>query len=107
MQKDIKQLMIEFLHHVLEAHVTASLLDFLCINDESDPLTCSSQEITESWLEKTADKFTAETVACPTDELTSEADHLHNFHRSFIHAALLYHDLRDAIKYEDGPGIIR
>lgn len=33
--------------------------------------------------------------------------HLHNFHRSFTHAAILYQDLRDAIKHEDGPGVIR
>ena len=43
----------------------------------------------------------------PTDEDDANADHMYNFHKSFMQMALLYEDLRDAIKHEDGPRIIQ
>ena len=32
---------------------------------------------------------------------------VYHFHKSFVHLAFLYYDLRTAIRWEDGPHIIR
>lgn len=96
----------EFLHHTLEAHLTASLLQFLDIVDTSQVPASAGGQPSQSWLEKTAASFVHRVVGIPTDSHTHEADNVYNQHRSFLHAALLYSDLRNAVRCEDGPRII-
>ena len=97
----------EFLQNALDAHLIASLVDFLKLDDESHTLPPDELPLTETRINQLVNQFVDTAIAVPTDEQQPEADHDHNFHSSFVHAALFYHDLRDAIKYEDEPGIIR
>ena len=97
----------EFVQNALDAHLIASLLDFLKLDDESHTLPPDELPLTETRINQLVNQFVDTVIAVPTDEQQPEADHVYNFHRSFVHAALFYHDLRDVIKYEDGPGIIR
>ena len=89
----------EFLRHTVEAHLTASLITFLKISDPSDQTGLDSATITNTWLQETAEKFANEVLAVPTNEEDYEADHIYNFHQSFLHMGLLYEDLREAIRY--------
>ena len=95
----------EFLHHALEAHLTEALCKHLNINSptEAPAMHC---ETTTEWLDTTVTSFLQLVVSVPTDAQEETADHLKNFHRSFIHDAILYADLRNAIQYEDGERII-
>lgn len=97
----------EFLRHALEAHLTASLLTFLNVSSTSAELACEETTLTDQWLLQTAERFANQVLTVPTDEDAADADHMYNFHRSFLQMALLYEDLRDAIKHEDGPRIIQ
>ena len=38
---------------------------------------------------------------------TTSSDPVFSMHRAFLHAAFLYTDLRNAIRHEDGPHIVR
>ena len=97
----------EFLRHALEAHLTASLLTFLNISSVSADISSDQSTVTELRLHQTAERFANQVISAPTDEDKKDADHMYNFHRSFLQMALLYEDLRDAIKHEDGPRTIQ
>ena len=97
----------EFLKHALEAHLTASLITFLNISATSDLIVQDATIITNSWLNETAERFANDVLVIGTDKDDHDADNLYNFHRSFLRMALLYEDLREAIKYEDGPRVIQ
>ena len=97
----------EFLKHALEAHLTASLITFLNISANSDLIVQDATIITNAWLNETAERFANDVLVIGTDEDDHDADNLYNFHRSFLRMALLYEDLREAIKYEDGPRVIQ
>ena len=93
--------------HAVEAHLTASLVSSLNIEGTRDTLIHDPVTITQSWLEETAERFTNQVVAVPTDEDSTDTDHIYNCHRSFLHMALLYEDLRNAIRNENGTRIIQ
>lgn len=57
-------------------------------------------------MDDAVSQFTKHVVAVPIDADTKAVDHINNFHRSFIHDALLYADLRNAIRFDDGQRII-
>lgn len=97
----------EFLHHVMEGYVTASLLGHLGIAscDVSIPGAAGGQP-TMYDLQQLSQSFVKEIVDIPRDEDSETADHLFNRHRSFINASLLYTNLRNAVRREDGPRII-
>ena len=97
----------EFLRHALEAHLTASLLTFLNIFSVSADISSDQSTVTELRLHQTAERFANQVLSAPTDEDKKDSDHMYNFHRSFLQMALLYEDLRDAIKHEDGPRILQ
>ena len=97
----------EFLKHALEAHLTASLITFLNISATSNLIVQDATIITKSLLNETAERFANEVLVIGTDEDDHDADNLYNFHRSFLRMALLYEDLRKAIKYVDGPRVIQ
>lgn len=95
----------EFIRHVLDAHLIQGLLSHFEIGSiTEDP--AKGLEMTEEWLEQETSSFIKEVISVPTDATLDEADHINNFHRSFIHDAMLYTDLRNAIRYDDGPRII-
>ena len=58
-------------------------------------------ESSQKWLHDTALQLWSDTLAPVTSD-----DSLLGFHRSFLHMAFLYVDLRNAIRWENGPHII-
>ena len=52
------------------------------------------------WLRETAEYLVEKTLMPPPETESS-------LHRSFLHTTFLYVDLRDAIRFEHGPQIIR
>lgn len=84
----------------------ASLVTHLGINTCDMSLPASGSQPTITQLEDASKSFIRLVVGIPTDEDSEDADHIYNRHRAFLHASLLYVDLRNAIRCEDGPRII-
>ena len=57
---------------------------------------------TERWLRETAETLLADTIMP-----VQASDPVYALHRSFLHLGFLYYDLRNAIRWEDGPQIIQ
>ena len=89
----------EFLVHVFKAHLSVSVCTLLKLQSTSDAI---SHEATERWLRKTAETLLADTITP-----VQASDPVYTFHRSLLHLGFLYYDLRDAIRWEDGPQIIQ
>ena len=85
--------------HCFKAHVIASIMSYLKIEKTSDTVQHS---ISKEWLEQTAETLVSATVMPSTS-----TDPVHNLHRSFLHLSFLYVDLREAIRWENGPHVIR
>ena len=88
----------EFLLHAFKAHLTARVCTLFKINSPADNIQhpCSTQ-----WLRTTAQWLVNESlkpIKCD--------DPVYTLHRSFQHTAFLYIDLRNAIRWENGPQII-
>ena len=86
----------EFL--LFRAHFKASILLILNIQTASDVIPHQS---TQQWLHDMAEKIVT-AVLVPS----VSSDPVHNFHRSFLHHMFMYVDLREAIRWENGPQII-
>ena len=88
-----------------EAHLTQALCKHLNISSptEAPAMHC---EITTEWMDTAVTSFLQLVVSVPTEAQEETADHLKNFHQSFIHDAILYADLRNAIQSDDGEQII-
>ena len=91
----------EFVLHTFRAHVLAAICDQLHIQCPSDPV---AHDPTVEWLEKTATSIVDNTLTPP---LCSSQDPVYGLHRSFVATTFLYYDLRQAIRYENGPHIMR
>lgn len=89
----------EFLIHVFKAHFKTSMLPILNIQTSSDSIT---HQPTQQWLRDTAQKIVSDVLMPSTS-----SDPVHDFHRSFLHHMFLYVDLREAIRWENGPQIVR
>ena len=89
----------EFLLHTFEAHLITGVLTQLKLNSVSDNIVHLK---THKWLYDTAQSL-AETLLMP-QKLNDGEYYLHS---CFLHHAFLYTDLREAIRWEDGPQIIR
>lgn len=89
----------EFLMHTFKAHLAARVCVCLQITSPSDDIP---HENSLQWL-----RTTAETLLPQTLMPTSSVDPVFTMHRSFLHTAFLYIDLRNAIRFEDGPHIVR
>ena len=89
----------EFVVHVFHSHLAASICDQLKIESLDSSI---DSENTKEWLQSTAESI----VRC-TIMPTETADPAYAFHRSFMRAAFFYTDVRNAIRFEDGPQIIR
>ena len=91
----------EFLVHMFKAHLTASVCTQLKLKDTSDTI---EHEPTLQWLENTAESILSSTLMPAS---TSSKDPVYHMHRAFLHMTFLYVDLRNAIRWENGPHIIR
>ena len=88
----------EFLIHAFKSHLLLSIMSKLNVEKASDPV---DHPTSISWLKTTAEELVAELLMPkPCD------DPVHHLHKSFLHKAFLYVDLREAIRWENGPQII-
>ena len=89
----------EFLMHTFRAHLLTSVTSSLGISDASHSIP---HDDSKEWLSDLAEKLVKEILMPQT-----ATDPIHMFHKSFLHHAFLYVDLREAIRWEDGPQIVR
>ncbi len=89
----------EFLLNTFKAHLIARTCSIFGIASPSDDIQHTSSL---QWLEEKA-KFIVSKTIQPTDS----KDPMYMRHRSFLHLAFLYVDLRRAIRWRDGAHIIR
>lgn len=88
----------EFLVHTFKAHFIARICSILSITLPSDDIEhISSLE----WLKTKAQFIVQETI-----NPIQTSDPVYNKHRTFLHMAFLYINLRQAIRWEDGPLIV-
>ena len=89
----------EFVLHAFQAHLLAHIYSFFGISSSADPIQhdCSPQ-----WLQEKSQAILDAILV-----LDETSDKVLQFSLSFMHSAFLYHDLRHAIRYEDGEHIIR
>ncbi len=90
----------EFLVHALKAHLLTRICYLLKLDSAQDDI---EHPVTLEWLKWKAESLVDQTLYPETDG----QDHAYTFHRAFLHTAFLYVDLRNAIRWEDGPHIIR
>ena len=88
----------EFLLHVFKSHFKASILLILNVHTTSDSV---SHQLSKAWLHDMAEKIVSD-ILVPS----SSSDPVHDFHRSFLHHMFVYIDLREAIRWENGPQVI-
>ena len=89
----------EFLLHVFKAHFKVSIFPILNIQTTSGTI---SHQASQEWLHNIAEKIVSD-VLMPS----SSTDPVYDFHRSFLHHMFMYIDLREAIRWENGPQIVR
>ena len=91
----------EFLVHTFKAHLAAKICTNLKLKSTSDAI---QHETSLPWLQSTAEQLVTD-ILMPANTPTS--DPVYAMHRAFLHIAFLYVDLRNAIRFEDGPHIVR
>ena len=89
----------EFLVHTFKAHLAARICTHLNLSSTLDNIP---HEKSSQWLRTLAETLLKETLMP-----TASSDPVYSMHRSFLHTAFLYVDLRNSLRYEDGPHIIR
>lgn len=89
----------EFLVHSFKAHFIARICSILGITSPADDIEHTSNL---EWLKEKAKVIVQETI-----QPIKSGDEVYSKHRAFLHLAFLYIDLRRAIRWEDGPHIIR
>ncbi len=89
----------EFLVHVFKAHLTARICQVLKLQSTDDTI----EHLTSlQWLKEKAESLVGETLYPAKSD-----DAVYSLHRTILHTAFLYIDLRNAIRWEDGAHIIR
>ena len=88
----------EFLVHVFKAHFTAGILTILDAQSSTDNI---QHEPTKEWLYTKAEEIVTKCIVRSTS-----SDSTYSFHRLFLHHAYLYIDLREAIRWENGPVVV-
>lgn len=89
----------EFLIHAFKGHLISSVLAHFKVTSTNDPI---EHNATESWLQETAEKLVSKTLIP-----SNSTNPVYKMHRSFLHHAYLYIDLREAIRWENGQQIVR
>ena len=100
--KDVKCFNVgdEFILHTFKAHFLASLCNQLGISSPADEVEDVGDTL--EWLQSKATSLVEATLFPHRS-----SDPVFVRHSSFVHTAFMYVDLRNAIKWEDGPHIIR
>ena len=88
----------EFLMHTFKAHFVARICSVLGITSTKDNIDYTP---TLQWLKKKTQEIVRETI-----NPIKSSDPVYAKHRTFLHLAFLYVDLRRAIRWENGPHII-
>ncbi|XP_066270851.1 uncharacterized protein [Branchiostoma lanceolatum] len=91
----------EFLHHACEAHLEAALLQHLEMGSPSEDV----EEMTEEELESLVQSFLAKYIfkRCSADRVDDAAFECTT---SLLYHLMLYTDLRQCIRDEDGPAVV-
>ncbi len=89
----------EFLVHAFKGHLISGVLTYFKAKSPADLIEHSA---TERWLQETADTLVSKTLMP-----SNSTDPVYKMHRSFLHHAFLYIDLREAIRWENGQQIVR
>ena len=89
----------EFVVHALKAHLLAAVYSMFGISTGGEAI---EHVVSAEWLQHTAARAVDRTLI-----LNEPTDDVHSFSRAFMHAAFLYYDLRQAIRFEEGEHIIR
>ena len=84
----------EFMLLVFKAHLAASICTILNIGLPTDPIEHAGSI---EWLRETVTTLVSKTIA-----RSSSQDPVYAFHRSVMHMAFLYFDLRNAIRWKMG-----
>ena len=92
----------EFLLHVFKAHFKASILPIL--NIQTPSASIFSHQLSQEWLHDIAEKIVRDVLMIRPSPST---DPLYDFHRNLLHHMYMYIDLREAIRWENSPQIIR
>ena len=94
----------KFLVHAFRAHLMAAILAELNITSASDEIEHTTSK---EWLEKTAEQLVDSLLMPKNSDDPAYIDPLYHMHHAFLHHAFLYVDLREAIRWENGPQIVR
>ena len=89
----------EFLMHAFQAHLTTAIMEQLKLEN---PSAQYDHPCSLAWLRSEAEKLVNEVLA-PTESI----DPIKCMHKAFLHVGYSYVDLREAIRWEYGPHIIR
>ena len=89
----------EFLVHSFKGHLLAGIMTQLKVKSPEESI---DHPVSESWLQETAEMLVTNTVMP-----YASAEPVFSLHRSFLHNAFLYVDLREAIRWNNGPQIVR
>ena len=85
--------------HTFQAHLITAIMDHFSTTDPSDTISHPSSV---DWLQQQA-QILVHKLLSPS----SSSDPIQQMHKSFLHVAYSYVDLRHAIRWENGPQIIR
>ena len=85
--------------YAFKAHLIASICSHLKISSPQEDI---EHEDDFQWLQQTAESVVSATLFPAQSD-----DAVFYFHKSFVHLAFLYSDLRMAIRWEEGEHIIR
>ena len=88
----------EFLVHAFKSHLLLSVLTHLKISNAPDPL---DHPTSLAWLKYTAEQLVAALLMSQDCD-----DPVHHLYKCFLHIAYLYVDLRETIRWENGPQIV-
>ena len=89
----------EFLQHCFTAHLLANICHQLKVSSPSEPIP---HENSQEWLYSTAERILQGSLM-PVES----PDPIYAMHRSFLYTSFLYHDLRRAVRYEQGSHVIQ
>lgn len=89
----------EFVENCFYAHLLANICQQLQISSPSDPIP---HEASREWLVAIAEKLLQGSIMA-----SQSKDPHYSMHRLFLFTAFLYHDLREAVRHEEGSHIIR
>ena len=89
----------EFILHTFKAHLKVAIASVLTANTEGEV----DHESTKEWLYEKAEEVVCKCLMPPQTPID---DPVNSIHHTLLHVSFMYLDLREAIRWEDGPDII-